>query len=322
MNRSFGIELEIAGINHQTALTVLRAIGIAVQDESYNHTMRAHWKLVEDSSVRGGFEVVSPVLHGEQGIEEAMAVAEALSDAGATVNRTCGFHVHFDASDLSVADVKTIVRRYADHESEIDAIMPPSRRGTANFYCNSLARVSFERFMRAATINEMASVMGSRYYKVNLMSYQRHGTVEFRQHSGTINARKIANWVRFLGQFIDACKSQNHAPQAPAPVIGHPSLRGVQARLAEMFTSQGVVTLASMCDTFDWLPHTARAAVTRLRRMGMRIEPVRGQSAYRLVEGMMSQAAPAPRRESLWAGISESVVRFYRNRAAVLAATA
>ena len=322
MNRSFGIELEIAGINHQTALTVLRAIGIAVQDESYNHTTRAHWKLVEDSSVRGGFEVVSPVLHGEEGIEEAMAVAEALSDAGATVNRSCGFHVHFDASDLTVNDVKTIVRRYADHETEIDAIMPPSRRGSNNTYCRSLSGIPFERFMRSFNITELASVMGSRYYKVNLMSFQRHGTIEFRQHSGTINANKIANWVRFLGQFIDVCKSQSHAPAAPAPVIEHPSVRGVQARLAEMFTSQGVVTLASMCDTFGWLPHTARAAVTRLRRMGMRIEPVRGQSAYRLVGGMMSHAAPALRLESLWAGISESVVRFYRNRAAVLATTA
>lgn len=81
MNRSFGIELEIAGINRQTALTSLSAVGIAVHDESYNHMTRSHWKLVGDGSVRGGFEIVSPVLHGEQGLAEAMTVAEALSDA-------------------------------------------------------------------------------------------------------------------------------------------------------------------------------------------------------------------------------------------------
>ena len=321
MNRSFGIELEIAGINRQTALTSLSAVGIAVHDESYNHMTRSHWKLVGDGSVRGGFEIVSPVLHGEQGLAEAMTVAEALSDAGATVNRTCGFHVHFDASDLSVDDVKTIIRRYADHETEIDAIMPPSRRGTANFYCNTLAGISFGRLMRATTINEMANIMGSRYFKVNLMSFQRHGTIEFRQHSGTVNATKIANWVRFLGQFIDNSKARN-TPAVSAPVIEHPALYGVQARLSEMFTSQGVVSLSAMCDTFGWLPHTARAAVTRLRRMGMQIEPLRGQSAYRLVGGMMRTSAPAPRAESIWTGISESVVQYYRNRAAVLATVA
>ena len=317
MNRSFGIELEIAGISTQHVLAALQAVGVTVRQEGYNHTTRTHWKLVSDSSVQGGFEVVSPVLHGEDGIAEAMTVAEALSDAGATVNRTCGFHVHFDASDLSVADVKTILRRYADHEAEIDAIMPPSRRGRANTFCNTLARISFPRMMQAESITEMAGIMGSRYYKVNLEAFLRHGTIEFRQHSGTVNARKIANWVRFLGQFIDACKAMNTASVAPAPVIDHPALRGVQARLAEMFTAQGVVSLASLCDAFGWLPHTARAAITRLRRTGMQIEPIRGQAAYRLTEGMMQEAAPA--QESLWDGISESVVRFYRNRAAVLA---
>lgn len=146
--------------------------------------------------------------------------------------------------------------------------------------------------MRATTINEMANIMGSRYFKVNLMSFQRHGTIEFRQHSGTVNATKIANWVRFLGQFIDNSKARN-TPAVSAPVIEHPALHGVQARLSEMFTSQGVVSLSAMCDTFGWLPHTARAAVTRLRRMGMQIEPLRGQSAYRLVSGMMRTSAPA-----------------------------
>ena len=320
MNRSFGIELEIANITRETALTALRAYGISVQNESYNHTNRPHWKLVHDASVRGGFEVVSPVLHGEQGLEEARAVADVLSDAGARVNRSCGFHVHFDASDLSVDDVKTIMRRYADHETEIDALMPPSRRGAGNSYCNTLTRLPFDRLMRASSIQDMARIMGSRYYKVNLQAFQRHGTIEFRQHSGTANSAKIANWVRFLAEFIDACKTANQSPAAPAPVVGHPSLRGVQARLADMFTSQGVVTLSAMCDAFGWQPHTARAAVTRLRRMGMRIDPVRGQSAYRLVDGMVRGAAPSARLESLWAGISENVVRFYRARAAVLAA--
>ena len=77
MDRKFGIELEIVGITRQTALRALSAVGIHVQDESYNHTTRGYWKLVPDGSVRGGFEVVSPILEGERGIEEAMTVAEA-----------------------------------------------------------------------------------------------------------------------------------------------------------------------------------------------------------------------------------------------------
>ena len=320
MDRKFGIELEIVDINQQTALRALRAVGINVQAEAYNHTTRGHWKFVSDASVRNGFEVVSPVLRGEAGIEEAMTVAEALSDAGATVNRSCGFLVHFDAADLSVADVKAIVHRYADHEAEIDAFMPPSRRGNTNTYCQSVTRFLNRRFDEARTIDELAAAQSGRYFKVNLQSYRRHGTLEFRQHSGTVNANKVANWVRFLGEFIDQCKR----PAAPTPAAELPALSGVQARLAEIFAAQGTVSLAAMCERFNWQPHTARAAVTRLRRAGLRISPVRenGESAYRLDGGHASTAPASERADSLWTGISERVIRFYQRRAAVLAVAA
>lgn len=322
MNRKFGIELEIANITRETAVRALRAVGINVQSEGYSHATRGHWKLVSDASVQGGFEVVSPVLQGEAGIDEAMTVAAALDDAGASVNRSCGYHVHFDAGDLSAQDVRTIVKRYAAHEAEIDAVMPPSRRGNSNTFCGALSRFLGPNFNRAETIRDLAAIQGGRYYKVNLQAYQRHGTIEFRQHSGTVNATKIANWVRFLGEFIDECKRMS-APAPAVPVMEHPAVTGVQGRLAAMFTASGTVTLAAMCERFGWQPHTARAAVTRLRRAGLRISPVKvdGQSAYRLDSGLMASAsAPRPQADSLWNGISESVIRFYRRRAAVLAA--
>ena len=321
MERKFGIELEIAGISRSLALRALRAAGVNVEDEGYNHTTRNHWKLVPDSSVNGGFEVVSPVLRGEAGLEEAMAVAEALADAGAAVNRSCGFHVHFDASGLSVESVKTIVTRYARHEAEIDAVMPLSRRGNANQFCRSMGSVLTRAFEAASTIEELAHAQCGRYFKVNLQSFLRHGTIEFRQHSGTVNARKIANWVRFLSDFIDACAAVSTAQQ-PAPVLENPALRGVQAQLAQMFAATGTVMLDAICERFGWQPHSARAAVTRLRKAGLRISAVKveGRAGYRLDGGMVQAAAPC--EESLWAGIRESVVTFYRRRAAVLAVAA
>lgn len=323
MERKFGIELEIAGIAQDLAINALSAAGINAKAEGYNHTTRRHWKLVSDSSVRGGFEVVSPVLEGEAGIAEAMAVAEALSDAGANVNRTCGFHVHFDISDLSLENVKTVVRRYCAHEAEIDAIMPPSRRGNSNQYCKGIPAERLAAMLNASSIQEMAMAQGSRYYKVNLQAFLRHGTIEFRQHSGTCSATKIANWLRFLAAFIDASKV---AGTVTEPVAEMPEavsqLRGVQARLAAMFTSQGTVSLAALCEPFGWLPHTGRAAVTRLRRAGLRIQAVRleGQPAYRLEAGIA--AARREAADSLWTGVETRVIEFYQRRAAVLAVVA
>lgn len=320
MDRKFGIEMEIAGINRETALRALRAVGINVQNEGYNHTTRRHWKLVSDASVRGGFEVVSPVLEGEAGLAEAEMVARALDDAGASVNVSCGLHVHFDAADLSAADIKAIVRRYAAHEAEIDAFMPRSRRGNANQYCRSLAGLMNDRFERAHTMQELIAHQGSRYFKVNLQSFQRHGTIEFRQHSGTINASKVANWVRFLADFIGQCKRVASGAPAPARAPQFPALLGVQGRLWQMLEGASPVLLSDICAAFGWQPHTARAAVTRLRRAGLDIKAVKvdGKAAYRF----NGQGAPAqePAADSLWNGVSEPVAQFYQRRAAVLAA--
>ena len=42
-----------------------------------------------------------------------------------------------------------------------------------------------------------------RYYKVNAVAYDRHKTIEFRQHSGTIEYEKISNWVMFLARLVE-----------------------------------------------------------------------------------------------------------------------
>lgn len=316
MNRQFGIEMEIAGITRETALAALHAVNINVESEGYNHDTRNHWKLVSDSSVRGGFEVVSPILSGEAGLAEAEIVARALDDAGATVNSTCGLHVHFDASDLNLDHLKTIMHRYADHESEIDAFMPASRRGNSNQYCMSLQQLCWAAIDDAASIRSLVNAQGSRYYKVNLQSFLRHGTIEFRQHSGTVNAAKIINWVRFLAAFIEQCKAMTGT--APAEL---PRLSGVQAKLAEMFRSQGTVTLARIMEVFGWLDITARAAVTRLRKAGMEIKATKvdGQAAY-MFNGTSGTNASQP--DSLWNGIEPAVAMFYQRRAAVLAVAA
>lgn len=314
MERSFGIELEITGLTQTVAHRAVRAININIECEGYNHNTRNHWKIVSDSSVRGGFEVVSPILRGEAGIAEAEAVAEALADAGATVNVTCGLHVHFDASDLGVEDIRTIVRRYAAHEREIDAFMPASRRASTNTYCKSLSEVLTDRFNQASSIAELAAAQGSRYYKVNLQSHQRHGTIEFRQHSGTVNARKIAHWIRFLAAFIDQSKVMAAMPVSAGQPV---ALCGKAEALARRFATERVITLADFCAANGWQPHSGRAVITRMRRAGLNIRPttVNGQPAYELLGGSL---AARPVADSLWAGVDRDVVSFYIRRTAVL----
>lgn len=57
------------------------------------------------------------------------------------------------------------------------------------------------QFMRALANNT------TRYHAMNLCSYPRHGTIEFRLHQGTHNANKIRQWVEFLRGFWEASLS-------------------------------------------------------------------------------------------------------------------
>ena len=38
------------------------------------------------------------------------------------------------------------------------------------------------------------------------MSYDRHKTIEFRQHQGTTDYKKILNWVMFCGKLVEWSK--------------------------------------------------------------------------------------------------------------------
>lgn len=222
--RTFGVEIEAYGVPRATLLAELRAQGLEVYEEGYNHTTRNHWKIVDDASVHGqyAFELVSPVLRGYEGLEDLARACRALKVTGAQVNASCGLHVHLGADDLTVTNMRQLVRNYLVLEGTIDQVMPANRRGSANTYCQSLQRsrtmAEAERqILAATTFDELsrAANAGSRYHKVNLQAYARQSTIEFRQHSGSTDFEKISFWVKFLANLVDYSKARLVTPNLP-----------------------------------------------------------------------------------------------------------
>lgn len=226
-NYKFGVEIEFTGATTQTVAdemqTLLAGTGIAVYREGYNHSTRSHWKVTTDATVTEnrnyrdgsgyGGELVSPVLHGEAGLAELKQVLDALNEVdgrAVRVDRRCGIHVHLSWDGMTTDHVKEVYKRYAQYEADIDAWMAPSRRGNNSRWCASIA-TNNSHGLRAVeaytgTLSRMASLCG-RYYKVNLQSLGRYGTVEFRQHGGSTEFDKIGAWVKFLMGFVEASKT-------------------------------------------------------------------------------------------------------------------
>ena len=194
--RTFGIEIELEHNDSYAMKLALRTAGIACEVEGYNHHNRPHWKITIDVSVRNGYELVSPILKGEEGLEEIRRVCEVLNTQGATINHTCGLHVHHDASDLKDRNLRNLLNLYRRAEDVIDSMMPKSRRANNNRFCKAMWTVDEGNYPH------------SRYFKLNLQSLHVHGTVEFRQHSGTIDADKIINWVEITQLMVERSKRQ------------------------------------------------------------------------------------------------------------------
>jgi Putative amidoligase enzyme len=209
-NRKFGIEIEAYGISRDRVAQALRNAGINCNAEHYNHDTSNNWKVVTDGSLSGNdtFELVSPILEGENGLAQVRTVSEVLVRLGARINRTCGLHVHFDAVGMDLQNWKRLLTNYAGLESTIDSMMPQSRRGDSNTYCRSMKIANLGAKIEAArTLDQCRNIFPNRYSKINTQAFARHRTVEFRQHSGTFEGEKIVNWVLFLHNLIDYSRS-------------------------------------------------------------------------------------------------------------------
>lgn len=211
-NRKFGVEIEFFGAQDETLKQNFVNSGLEIKIESYNHTTRPHWKFVSDSSIFGlnAKELVSPVLQGQSGLTEFRKACKALRLSNAKVNKSCGVHVHLDANDYSLENFKTLLKNQYIIEAQVDKMMPTSRRGNANRFCQGFRRNSqrtfFQKIDNCQTVRELASIFRTRYFKLNLQSFQRHGTVEFRQHGASTNFLKIKNWILICARLVEFSK--------------------------------------------------------------------------------------------------------------------
>lgn len=200
----FGVELEVSGLTIDRAVAVLQSVNIPVNAW---HSQAGSWTVVSDCSVNNGCEVVSPILSGEHGFAMLQTVMVALRANGARVDSSCGTHVHHDAAGYDGKQLAAIARFYLASNDAIDSVMVPSRRvdgHAALDYCKRNDPRIIEQLDAAESATDLDRAVwnDTRYRVVNLCAYSKHGTVEFRQHAGTLNYRKLSAWIRFSQSLI------------------------------------------------------------------------------------------------------------------------
>lgn len=254
---TFGIEIEcIANGSLLDTAQVLTDAGITAATSHYSGRNPAGvWLVKPDGSLNpGGREIVSPILSGTDGLQMVHTVATALARAGHVADRSCGFHVHVGARGMTGREVAAVFTRYAVMADEIMASLAPSRRH--NHYCGvpngAAVALLFNGIAADADPRRVMYAVNqtSRYAAVNLMNMQRGtdtGTIEFRQHQGTVDADRMVAWIKFVRGFVvESARVAN----APAEVVTTAAPRGnpfvkrqsQQARLWDEFASGATLT--------------------------------------------------------------------------------
>lgn len=208
--RTFGIEIEAYNVERRDVVDALNRAGIRAVMGEYTTRAEQHgcWVVKTDTSISGwnSFELVSPPLSGQAGLDEIRKACEVLNGLGAKVNRSCGLHVHHDAREFTVKHFRNLVKLYYRLEPLLDRAMPMSRRDSYNRYCKSMRRLPsymLERLSQAKNVSQIRNLFHDRYMKLNLASWWERGTVEFRHHSGTTDPEKIVNWVVFTQLIVN-----------------------------------------------------------------------------------------------------------------------
>jgi len=204
-HRKFGIEIEC--YNLPVVPSIVRELG---------------WTIKNDCSINGtnSREIVSPPLVANRAsFKQVKDIMRALRAAGGRVNRTCGLHVHVgvekDVRERCVPGLffSKLIQRYSMIEGFADMLVPPSRRGTRNMYCNSVSQLlntsCYSNLVELPLNREVESIIGmmGRYYKLNISSYIRHGTVEFRHFGASLNGTKTVAWIKFCLAFVSVCSN-------------------------------------------------------------------------------------------------------------------
>lgn len=254
-NRDFGVEIEFLIPRNQSQQTVsdtLNNVGINCRVESYNHTTRPHWKIVNDVSVNGdsthygGNELVSPRLNGQDGLDQLELVLDTLKLLGCKVNKSCGLHVHHDVTDIvnesdatATKFLKNLVLFCAKYEHIIYKLIAPSRldrRGYSvpvrrNFFSRSDMRLNNElstiksnldrRVKIVVNDKSESSINGNlqhgRTCGLNLYKIWDRGSVEFRYHNGSLNFTKIKSWIVLTNAIVNSVESTNFVKLCNVP---------------------------------------------------------------------------------------------------------
>lgn len=149
-------------------------------------------------------ELVSPILTSfhSNGLKQ---ITDDLEDKPITTS--AGVHVHVEAIDLNVTQVRHLLLAYDHLEPLIEASYRREERG----YCKRRSAGELMQIVHSVDDDPNAvpkrMSMGDRYVTVNLQALAHHGTIEFRAMGPVYNYDTLVRWAMFCREMVNTVKN-------------------------------------------------------------------------------------------------------------------
>jgi len=305
------------------------------------HSTHSGWIVTTDQTVSRnicygtgeayGGEVVSPKLKYADALEQVETVCTAINQIDdVAVNRNCGLHISVSWPEMTADQVRNLLARYKEYERDIDAFMPPSRRGSRNRWCGSLDASWVNRVVNGREQRLSQLSVGGKFFKINLsnLGTGERSRIEFRHHSGTTDGRKIQNWIKFICRFIMSAQMQANIQQTYRS-----TKRGWFADIREQLEAVGIKTKWSRALAQDGANGLTFHAPNGAQIVGLTYQEVsdfyefgannKGRNArlkqefIEFATTLMNETGATPEADTgLYHGLSEDVVRYFTARTA------
>ena len=199
-DRRFGIEIEhsFAGQGKQRLAEVIRETGL-------NHWLS--WKDEYDNAIiydGTELELRSPILQGQQGLDEMRIIFDAIKANDGYVTLSDGFHVHHDApefvgnSDEAHRLRCLLVESWDNNQTVIDQFVHNSRWNHWACPKTWANHGHLQQFKDEGKNGNFYMGEGA----LNVDSLWKHGSIEFRQLEGTLEYELAEAWIKFGQAFI------------------------------------------------------------------------------------------------------------------------
>ncbi len=335
----FGIEIEMTGITRQEAAEVAakyfgtesRYVGTGYETYAALDRQGRQWKFMRDGSIdterkegnrriwaddEYSTEMVSPICRYED-IIPVQEIIRELRNHGALINKSCGIHVHVDASPFDARTLRNLTNIMASKEDLIYKALKVSVARERR-YCQKVE----ERFLeelnqkKPRTLNGVEQIWyngdsrryhhydDSRYHCLNLHSVFQKGTVEFRLFNGTLHAGKIKAYIQFCLAITAQALNQACASRRKTQTTNEKyTFRTWLLRLGLMgdeFATARQHLLAELPGCIAWRdPAQAEAQKKRLRQKrekerAEQEEPVQEREPPAALEGEAEETAQEP----------------------------